>query len=70
MSRHAFELELATVSGHTIEPEEQAAIFESAFQRVWDGRLQSDKFNQLLFHVGIGWCHINMLRTLSIILVE
>ena len=62
---HAFELELSAASALAIQPEEQAAIFESAFQRVWDGRLQSDKFNQLLFHVGIGWRHINMLRAYS-----
>ncbi len=58
---HAFELELATSSNSGAQAD-YAAMFESAFQRVWDGRLQSDKFNQLLFHVGIGWRHINMLR--------
>lgn len=59
---HAFELELLSAQDNSAEKAEYAAIFESAFQRVWDGRVQSDKFNQLLFHVGIGWRHINMLR--------
>ncbi len=44
------------------EIEQVAGLFEEAFVALWQGRLESDRFNALVVHGGLNWRQITVLR--------
>ena len=59
---HVFELELNGVDEGKINTDELSALFDTAFQQVWQHAVDRDTFNQLVMKVALNYKHVNMLR--------
>ena len=60
---HDFELEVA--GGDELDVERLAPLFEEAFARVFEGRVENDDFNRLVLKAGLGADEIVILRAYS-----
>ncbi|MFN4089409.1 MAG: NAD-glutamate dehydrogenase, partial [Alphaproteobacteria bacterium] len=60
---HDFVLETADRSA--VDLRRVRADFQTAFERVWSGEMESDGLNRLILAAGLGWRHVVVLRAFA-----